>query len=118
MQPKGLWACLDGDSDDNIVAMVTDLCTIHHDVCYSTEVTIVTSVVILVTYNLQAANHFTVSHSVGEVTYHVSQWAVLNKRNKFSDAVKSLLATSNTSLVCSIADVRMGCLLLEGCLLR
>jgi len=114
-----LWTCLDGDNDDDIVAMVAELCTLHHDVCYSTEVTMVTSVVVIM-FDLQTANHFTVSHSVGEVTYDVSQWAVINKRNKSSDTVKSLLATSNTALVCSLADVRMGMLilLLEGCLFK
>ena len=54
---------------------------------------------------IQEANHFTVAHSVSEITYHVSQWAAFNKRNKFSNAVKSLLATSDARLVCSIAEV-------------
>ena len=57
-------------------------------------------------YDLQEANHFTVAHSVSEITYHVSQWATFNKRNKSSDTVKSLLATSSATLVCNIAEVR------------
>ena len=55
----------------------------------------------------QVANQFTVSHSVGEMTYHVNHWAVMNKRSKSYDGVKLLLATSNTSLISSIAEVRI-----------
>ena len=45
----------------------------------------------------------------------MSQWAELNKRSKYSDAVKSLLATSSTTLVCNIAEVRIiGSLILRG----
>ena len=45
----------------------------------------------------------------------MSQWAELNKRSKCSDAVKSLLATSSTTLVCNIAEVRIiGGLILRG----
>ena len=45
----------------------------------------------------------------------MSQWAAFNKRNKSSDAVKSLLATSNARLVCSIAEVsKHGCLIIKG----
>ena len=35
------------------------------------------------------------------------QWTAFNKRNKSSDIVKSLLATSSATLVCSIAEVRI-----------
>ena len=39
--------CLDGNTDDDIVAMVTELCTSYHDVCYSSEVVMVTTVLLL-----------------------------------------------------------------------
>ena len=44
----------------------------------------------------------------------MSQWAAFNKRNKFSNAVKSLLATSDARLVCSIAEVSKHGGLLKG----
>ena len=125
LQPKGLWYCLDGNTNDDVIAMVTELHTSHHDVCYATEVAMVTTISRdYIIYNIQEVNHFTIAHSVSEITYHVNNWAELNKRSKSSDVVKSLLATSNTTLVCNIAEVRIkgwldieGGLLLRECLL-
>lgn len=37
----------------------------------------------------------------------MKNWAKWDKRDKSSGVVKSLLATSNTTLVCSIAEVRI-----------
>ena len=59
----------------------------------------------MTTYTLQETNHFTIAHSVSEITYHVIEWATFNKRNKYSDRVKSLLKTSSATLVCNIAEV-------------
>lgn len=39
--------CLDGNNDDEIVAMVTELCTLRHDVCYFSEVAMVTTMLLL-----------------------------------------------------------------------
>ena len=78
----------------------------------------VTTIYHMITCNTQEVNHFTIAHSVSEITYHVTNWAELNKRSKSSDVVKSLLATSDTTLVCNIAEVRIrGWLNIDGGLL-